>query len=133
MTAPTREEIRLTTLREWTRWRTGEHDARGPAEIGTNQHSGGVNRDIRLSRPERDEFPLSGRFDEIVSFWFTNAVSTHLWDLSERDDLPLDAIVDEIVRPVIAEAEASILEAVATALERFAAEYPNAPRARVTA
>ncbi len=55
-------------------------------------------------------------------------VSSH-YHKRKRDQGDADAISDELVEPVIVAAEAAILEAVATALERYASEYPDAPRA----
>lgn len=41
----------------------------------------------------------------------------------------MDAVVNEFARPVVAEAESMILEAIAAAMELFAKDDSDAPRA----
>lgn len=101
MAAPTREEIRLATLREWTR--------KGRIRGGPQ---------------------LRGQLVDLVGFELACGAFSSLYESpDEGEDCGVDDIFHEVVDPIIAEAEASILEAVATALERFAREYPDAPRA----
>ena len=106
-TAPTPEEIRLTVYREWGRKRTDDYP--GPGS-------------------------LRGQLEDLALMVLGCEVFNELWDSdpSSVGDAPgrWEAIADDVVLPALTEATDTILRAMAEAAERYAGEFPHAPRAR---
>lgn len=105
-TAPSPEEIRLAILRSW-------HRPDVPSAVATT---------------------LSGQLEDAVAVYLLCDVQADLYEVPPEHLVhPIESIADEVLTPVIADVEQRILSAMASVIERYAEEHPDAPRARKVA
>lgn len=80
-----------------------------------------------------NEEDVESVLEDAFAFQLGTAAQMRVWDVDwERDDSPSpDEAIDLALRPLLAEIRERSLEAIATALEGFAAEHPDLHKRRV--
>lgn len=72
---------------------------------------------------------VADKLEEALGFNLGTAAAAELWDFPERDGQAYpDRWIDDAIAPILEDVRARSLDAIATALQAFAADHPNVPR-----